>query len=73
MVPGSKEKNHIEKSDTEMHRQMHRTDVVPKLAGRQSMSLIARSKKLELSEQPLYNLIFQCQDRVALFVSERTD
>jgi len=31
-------------SKTEMHRQMHRTDVVPELAGRQSMSLVARSK-----------------------------
>jgi len=32
-----------------MHRQMHRTDVVPELAGRRSMSLVARSKKLKLS------------------------
>ena len=28
---------------------MHRTDVVPELAGRGSMSLVARSKKLKLS------------------------
>jgi hypothetical protein len=27
---------------------MHRTDVVPELAGRRSMSLVARSKKLNL-------------------------
>ena len=33
-------------SETEMHRQMHRTDVVPELAGRRSISLVARSKKL---------------------------
>ena len=32
-----------------MHRQMHRTDVVPELAGRRSMNLVARSKKLKLS------------------------
>jgi len=32
-----------------MHRQMHRTDVVPELAGRRSMSLVARSKNLKLS------------------------
>jgi len=31
-----------------MHRQMHRTDVVPELAGRRSMSLVARSKKLKI-------------------------
>jgi TolB-like protein len=28
-----------------MHRQVHRTDVVPELARRRSMSLVARSKK----------------------------
>jgi hypothetical protein len=28
-----------------MHRQVHRTDVVPELAGSQSTSLVARSKK----------------------------
>ena len=28
-----------------MHRQVHHTDVVPELAGRQSISLVARSKK----------------------------
>ena len=32
-----------------MHRQMHRTDVVPELAGRRSVSLVARSKKFKLS------------------------
>jgi hypothetical protein len=28
-----------------MHRKVHRTDVVPELAGRRSMSPVARSKK----------------------------
>jgi len=32
-----------------VHRKMHHTDVVPELAGRRSMSLVARSKKLKLS------------------------
>jgi len=36
-------------SETKMHRQMHCTDVVPELAGRRSISLVARSKKLKLS------------------------
>jgi len=31
-----------------MHRQMHRIDVVPELAGRRSMSLVARPKKLKI-------------------------
>jgi hypothetical protein len=33
-----------------MHRQVHRTDVVPELAGRRSMSLVARSKKVLISQ-----------------------
>jgi hypothetical protein len=33
-----------------MHRQVHRTDVVPDLAGRRSMSLVARSKKTLTSQ-----------------------
>jgi hypothetical protein len=33
-----------------MHRQVHRTNVVPALARRRSMSLIARSKKVLTSE-----------------------
>jgi hypothetical protein len=33
------------KLDTEMHRQVHRTDVVPELAGRRNMSHVARFKK----------------------------
>jgi hypothetical protein len=33
-----------------MHRQVHRTDVVPELAGRRSMSLVARSKKALISQ-----------------------
>jgi hypothetical protein len=33
-----------------MHWQVHRTDVVPKLAGRRSISLVARSKKIMTSQ-----------------------
>jgi hypothetical protein len=33
-----------------MHRQVHRTNVIPDLAGRRSMSLVARSKKALTSE-----------------------
>jgi hypothetical protein len=33
-----------------MHRQVYRTDVVPKLAGRRSISLVARSKKVLIPE-----------------------
>jgi hypothetical protein len=33
-----------------MHRQVHCTDVVPELAGRRSMSLVARSKKIMTSQ-----------------------
>jgi hypothetical protein len=33
-----------------MHRQVHRTDVVPKLAERRSISLVARSKKIITSQ-----------------------
>ena len=50
MVPGSKKefpvKLRIQSSYRryEMHRQVHRTDVVPELAGRRGMSLVARSK-----------------------------
>jgi len=45
-VPGSKKKSPCRNYDTEMHRPMHHTDAVPKLAGRQIMSLVARYKKL---------------------------
>jgi hypothetical protein len=38
------------KLDTEMHRQVHRTDVVPELAGRRSIILVARSKKIMTSQ-----------------------
>ena len=38
-----------------MHRQMHRTDVVPELAGRRSMSLVARSKKLNFTSPRAYH------------------
>ena len=54
---------------------MHRTDVVPELAGRRSMSLVARSKKLKLSSPqashaclPLDRLINQSQADNALVV-----
>jgi len=40
---GLKRKSLHRKSDANKHRQMHRTDVVPELAGRRSMSLVARS------------------------------
>jgi hypothetical protein len=33
-----------------MHRQVHRTDVVPELARRRSMSLVAWSKKALISQ-----------------------
>jgi hypothetical protein len=33
-----------------MHWQVHRTDVVPELAGRRSVSLVARSKKIMTSQ-----------------------
>jgi hypothetical protein len=33
-----------------MHRQVHRTDVVPELAGRRSMSLVARFKKVTIPQ-----------------------
>jgi hypothetical protein len=33
-----------------MHRQVHCTDVVPELAGSQSISLVARSKKIMTSQ-----------------------
>jgi hypothetical protein len=33
-----------------MHRQVHRTDVVPELAERRSISLVARSKKIITSQ-----------------------
>ena len=48
-MPRSKKKSPRRNSDTEMHRKMHRTDVVLELAGRRSMSLVARSNKLKLS------------------------
>ena len=48
MLLGSKKKNPHRNSDTKMHRQVHRTDVVSELAGRRSMSLVARSKKVKL-------------------------
>ena len=48
-MPESKKKNPRRNSDIEMHRHMHRTDVVSELAGRRSTSLVARSKKLKLS------------------------
>ena len=51
VVPGSKKKNLHRKSDIEMHRQMHRTDVVPELAGKQCISLVARSKNLNYPVQ----------------------
>ena len=51
-------------SETEMHRQMHRADVVPELAGRQSMSLVARSKKLKLSSPRAYNAWWSVQSLV---------
>jgi hypothetical protein len=33
-----------------MHRQVHRTNIVPELVGRQNMSPVARSKKALTSE-----------------------
>jgi hypothetical protein len=33
-----------------MHWQVHRTDVVPKLAGRRSIIVVARSKKIVTSQ-----------------------
>ena len=33
-----------------MHRQVHRTDVVPELAGRRGMSFVARSKQERISQ-----------------------
>jgi len=51
VVVGAKEKSLRRNSDTKMHRQVHRTDVVPELAGRQSMSLVARSKKTKIAPQ----------------------
>ena len=45
VVLGSKKKNHLKTFGTNMHRYMHRTDVVLELAGRRSISLVARSKK----------------------------
>ena len=49
--PGSRvrKKSTQRNSKTKMHRRMHRTDVVPELAGRRSINLVARSKKLKLS------------------------
>ena len=44
VVPESKKKNPRRNSDIKMHRQMHRADVVPELAERRNMSLVARSK-----------------------------
>ena len=48
VVLGSEKKNPRRNFNTEIHRQMHRTNVVPKLAGRQSISFVARSKKFKL-------------------------
>ena len=33
-----------------MHRQVHRTDVVPELAGRRDISLVARSNEEKISQ-----------------------
>jgi len=40
-----------------MHHQVHHTDIVPELAGRRSMSLVARSKKLKIALQLYMSLI----------------
>ena len=53
VVLGSKKKNPRRNFDAETHHQMHHDDVVPELAGRRSMSLLARSKKLKLFS-PIY-------------------
>ena len=45
-MPRSKKKSLYRDFDTKMHHQVHRIDVVPKLAERQSISLVARSKNL---------------------------
>ena len=42
-----------------MHRQVHRTDVVPELAGRRGTSLVARSKREKISQ-----LYASCQSHV---------
>jgi hypothetical protein len=46
VMPRSKKKSLYRDFDTKMHHQVHRIDVVPKLAERQSISLVARSKNL---------------------------
>ena len=46
-MPGSKKVLLIRYS---MHYQVHRTDVVPELAGRRDMSLVARSKGEKISQ-----------------------
>ena len=49
-----------------MHRQVHHTDVVPELAGRRGMSLVARSKCEKISQ-----LYASCQSHVAETQSPR--
>ena len=46
-MPGSKKVLLIRYN---MHHQVHRTDVVPELAGRRGMSLVARSKGENISQ-----------------------
>jgi len=49
MVSGSKKKSPRRNSYTQMHHQMHHTDVVLEFAGKQSTSLVARSKKIKIT------------------------
>ena len=49
-----------------MHHQVHRTDIVPELAGRRSVSLVARSKGEKISQ-----LYAGCQSHVVEMQSPR--
>jgi len=54
-----------------MHHQMHRTDVVPELIGRQSTSLVTRSNKLKPSLRMLCDRIDQFPSMSRSFVIEQ--
>jgi hypothetical protein len=52
-----------------MHWQVHRTDVVPELAGRRSMILVVRSKKIMTSElyvSPILHVAEEIRRRIVV-------
>ena len=60
-------KNQCRNSNTEMHHQVHRINIVPELAGRRSMSLVARSKNYNCS-----SVVYESNSYVTEKFSERS-